>query len=57
MPPSHECANAGWQTRTYRQEFCKDTGCSPEDLPKVIDNRDEWGEWNKEICASSTTSW
>ena len=31
-----------WQpTRTYLQQLCKDNGCSQEDLPEVMDNRDE----------------
>ena len=34
--PSHGRAEARWPARTYIQQLCEDTGCSPEDLPKVI---------------------
>ena len=28
-------------TRTYLQQICTDTGCSLEDLPEAMDDRDE----------------
>ena len=31
--PSHGRAKVGWPARTYIQQLCEDTGCSPEDLP------------------------
>ena len=40
--PSHWQARVRWPVRTYLQQFCTDTGCSMEDLPRVMDDRDEW---------------
>ena len=42
--PSHKHARVGWPTRTYIQQLCTDTGCSLEDLPEVMDDRNEWWE-------------
>ena len=42
--PSHRRANAGRPARTYIQQLCTDTGCSPEDLPKAMDDREGWRE-------------
>ena len=39
--PSHGGASDGHLARTYLQQVCTDTGCSLEDLPNVMDNRDE----------------
>ena len=36
---SHGQAKAGWPARTYIQQLCLDTGCSPEDLPEPMDER------------------
>ena len=30
--------------RTYIQQLCEDTGCSPEDLPVAINDREKWRE-------------
>ena len=38
--PSHGQAKAGWPARTYIQQLCADTGCSPEDLPEAMDDRE-----------------
>ena len=32
--PAYGQAKAGQPARTYMQQLCEDTGCSPEDLPK-----------------------
>ena len=40
--PSHGRAKAGRQDRTYIQHLCADTGCSLEDLPGAMDDKDEW---------------
>ena len=32
---------AGRPARTYEQQLCDDTGCSPEDLPEAMDDREE----------------
>ena len=55
--PSHGRAKAGWPARTYIQQLCADTGCSLEDLPGVMDDRDGWWERVREICAGSTRWW
>ena len=36
--PSH--GQAGWPARTYIQQLCEDTGCSPEDLQKAMNDRE-----------------
>ena len=28
--------------RTYIQQLCEDTGCSPEDMPEAINDREKW---------------
>ena len=41
--PSHGRIKAGRPARIYIQQFCADTGCCPEDQPKAMDDREEWG--------------
>ena len=41
--PYHGRAKAGRPARTYIQQLRADTGCSPEDLPKAMDDREERG--------------
>ena len=36
--PSYGRAKAGRPARTYMQQLCEDTGCSPEDLPEAMDD-------------------
>ena len=40
--PTHGRAKAGRPARTYIQQLCEDTGCCPEDLPGVMNDREEW---------------
>ena len=40
--PSHGRAKAGWPARTYIQQLFEDTGCSPEDLPDAMNDREMW---------------
>ena len=40
--PSHGRAKAGRPARTYIQPLFADTGCSLEDLPEAIDDREGW---------------
>ena len=40
--PSHNRAKAGRPAWRYLQKLCEDTGCSPEDLPEVMNDREEW---------------
>ena len=47
--PSHDQAKAGRLAQTYIQQLCVDTGCSPEGLPEVMDDREGWRERVREI--------
>ena len=38
---SHRRASVGRPTSTYLQKLCVDTGCNLEDLPGVLDDKDE----------------
>ena len=56
--PTHGRAKAGRPARTYIQQLCEDTGCCPEDLPRAMDDREEWRERVRDIRAASTIwSW
>ena len=48
---------AGWPARTYIQQLCEDTWCSPGDLPKAINDKEEWRERVRDIRAGGTTWW
>ena len=48
-------AKAGRPARTYIQQLCEDTGCSPEDLPEVLNDREKRQERVRDIRASGTT--
>ena len=43
------------KAQTYIQQLCEDMGCSPEDLPKAMNDRDKWRERIRDIHASGTT--
>ena len=56
--PAYGRAKAGRPARTYIQQLCEDTGCSPEDLPEAMMNdREKWRERVRDIIASGTTWW
>ena len=55
--PTHGRAKAGRPARTYIQQLCEDTGCCPEDLSRVMNDRDKWRERVRDIHATSTTWW
>ena len=55
--PAYGQAKAGRSARTYIQQLCEDTGCSPEDLQKTRNDREKWRESVWDICASGTTWW
>ena len=38
--------------RTYIQQLCEDTGCCPEDLPRAMNDREEWRERVRDIRAA-----
>ena len=52
--PTHGRTKAGRPARTYIQQLCEDTGCSPEDLPRAMNDREEWRERVRDIRAAST---
>ena len=52
---SHEQAKGGRPVKTYIQQLCTDTGCSLEDLPEAMDDREGWRERVREICADGAT--
>ena len=45
------------ETRTREgllvQQLCEDTGCCPEDLPRAMNDREEWRERVRDIRATS----
>ena len=53
--PSYGRAKAGRAARTYIQQLCADTGCSPEELPKAMDDREGWRERVRDMRADSAT--
>ena len=48
--PTYGRAKAGRATRTYIQQLCEDTGCSPEDLPEAMNDREKWREGQGYPC-------
>ena len=55
--PTYGRAKAGRPARTYIQQLCEDTACSPEDLPEAMNDREKWRERVRDIRASGTTWW
>ena len=55
--PTYGRAKAGRPARTYIQQLCEDTGCSLEDLPEEMNDREKWRERVRDIRASGTTWW
>ena len=53
--PAYGQAKAGRPARTYIQQLCVDMGCSPEDLPEAMNDREKWRERVRDICASGMT--
>ena len=39
------------------QQLCADTGCSPEDQPEAMNDREKWRERVRDICADSVAWW
>ena len=54
--PSHGQANAGRPARNYILQLCGDKGCSPEDLPEAINDREGWRERVRNIRADGMTT-
>ena len=55
--PTYSRAKAGQPAQTYIQQLCEDTGCSPEDLPEAMNDREKWRERVRDIRARGTTRW
>ena len=55
--PTYGRAKAGRPARTYIQQLCEDTECSPEDLPEVMNDWEKWQEMVRDIHAGGTTWW
>ena len=53
--PAYGQAKAGQLARTYIQQLCEDTGCSPGNLPEAMNDIEKWRERVGDIRASSTT--
>ena len=53
--PTYGRAKAGRPARTYIQQLCEDMGCSREDLPEAMDDREKWRERVRDIRASGPT--
>ena len=52
--PTYGRAKAGRPARTYIQQLCEDTSCSPEDPPEAMNDREKWRERVRDIRASGT---
>ena len=50
--PTYGRAKAGRPARKYIQQLCEDTGCSHEDLPEAMNDREKWRERVRDIRAS-----
>ena len=55
--PAYDQAKAGRPARTYIQQLCEDTGCSPEDLPEAMNDREKRWERVRDIRAGGITWW
>ena len=55
MDPAYGQAKEGRPARTYIQQLCEDTGCSTEDLPEAMNDREKWRKKVRDIRAGSTT--
>ena len=55
--PTYGRAKAGRPARTYIQQLCEDSGCSPEDLPEAKNDIEKWRERVRDIRASGTIWW
>ena len=55
--PTYGRAKAGRLARTYIQQLCEDTECSPEDQLEAMNDREKWRERVRDIRARGTTWW
>ena len=52
---TYDCAKARRPAQTYIQQLCEDMGCSPENLPEAINDREKWRERVRDIHTCGTT--
>ena len=50
-------AKAGWPAWRYIQQPCQDKGCSPEDRPEAMKDKEKWNERVRDIRVSGTIWW
>ena len=55
--PAYSRAKAGRPARTYIQQLCADTWCSPEYLLEAMNDREKWRERVRDIRANGKTWW
>ena len=55
--PTNGRVKAGRPARTYIQQLCEDTGCSPEDLPESMNDREKWRARVRDIHAGGMIWW
>ena len=55
--PTYGQAKAGRPARTYISQLCEDTGCSRDDQPEAMNEREKWRERVRDIRVSGTTWW
>ena len=55
--PTYGRAKTGRPAWTYIQQLCEDTGCSPEDQPEAMNDREKWRERVRDIRAGDMTWW
>ena len=53
--PTYGRAKAGRPAWTYIQQLSEDTGCSPEDLPEAMNDREKWWERVRDIRTCGMT--
>ena len=57
MEPLHGRAKARRPARTYIQQLSEDTGYISEDLPEVMNDKEEWRARVRDIRTGGTTRW
>ena len=55
--PTHAHISVDQPAKTCIHQLYVNTGCSQEDLPGIMDDRDRWQERVRELHAVSTTWW
>ena len=53
--PSYGQTKAGQPARTYIRQLSENKGCSPEDLPEAMNDKEEWRERVRDSQAGITT--